>query len=386
MTPEQIAEIIKLAQENGILPRDHSDAIAAALNSQRPKIRLPGDNRELSQFARELGEILARHNLFRRDLTAVTVNAEKKRTDPINAEWLRTWAEDHVVCFKEKRFGQGADGHVIQVVKTMNMDTARGTLASPQFFRQLREIERVNPVRLPIMARDRRIELAPLGYCAQSRIFTLENEITYDEEMTLDRAIEIIRDLLSEFPFHDNGRSLAVQVAAMMTVFAVGLLPRTAPRPGFIYTANDSDAGKTLAAKVAIIPVLGRVNTRAFPRKEETRKVLDQLAMDGAVTILFDNVKGALGGEDIEAFMSAPRWSGRILGEKGGFDVENVTTCFFTGNESQPSRDMAQRCCSWSCFSNTSIRASERSAASSTIACSPATSCAAKFAPPSGPS
>lgn len=66
--------------------------------------------------------------------------------------------------------------------------------------------------------------------------------------------------------------------------------------------------------------------------------------MDGAVTILFDNVKGTLGGEDIEAFMSAPRWSGRILGEKGGFDVENVTTCFFTGNESQPTRDMAQRC------------------------------------------
>lgn len=269
MSPDEVAAILKLAQEQGILPMGNPDEVAAALNSQRPKIRLPGDNRELGQFAREVGEILARQDLFRRDLTAVTINVEKKRTDPIDAEWLRTWAEYHLVCFKDREFGSGSSARSIQVVKTMNVDTARGTLKSAQFFSQLREIERVNPIRMPITTRDGRLELAPLGYSAESRIFTLENPIVYDEEMTGDRAREVIRDLLGEFPFHDQGRSLSVQVAAMLTVFAVGILPRTAARPGFIYTANDSDAGKTLAAKVAIIPVLGRVNTRAFPERKK---------------------------------------------------------------------------------------------------------------------
>jgi len=98
MNPEEIAALLKLARENGINLMGAPEEIAAALNSQRPKIRLPGDNRELGRFAREVGEILSKRNLFRRDLTPVTVNTEKKRTDPVTAEWLRTWAEDHLVC------------------------------------------------------------------------------------------------------------------------------------------------------------------------------------------------------------------------------------------------------------------------------------------------
>jgi hypothetical protein len=226
----------------------------------------------------------------------------------------------------------------------MNVDTARGTLRSEQFLSQLREIDRVNPVRQPIMMPGDRIELAPVGYCPHSHVYTLENDIHYDEDMSLNDAVAIICDILSKFPFHDRGRSLAVQVAAMLTVFAVGLLPRTASRPGFIYTANDSDAGKTLLAKVAIIPVLGEVNVRAFPRREESRKALDQIAMDGEVIVLFDNVKGTLGGETMEAFISAPRWGGRVIGEKGGFKLDNVTTCFFTGNDAHPTRGMEERC------------------------------------------
>src|SRR5262249_21749510 len=159
--------------------------------------------------------------------------------------------------------------------------------------------------------RDGRIELAPIGYFNEERIYTLQSDVMFDETMDIERAKRVIHDLLCEFPFHDDGRSLAVQVAAMLTVFCACMLPKGAPRPGFNYTANDSDAGKTLAAKVAIIPIHGKANIRAMPRKDETRKVLDQLALDATTTIVFDNVRGTLGGEDIEAFMSAARWKGR---------------------------------------------------------------------------
>jgi hypothetical protein len=99
-----------------------------------------------------------------------------------------------------------------------------------------------------------------------------------------------------------------------------------------------------MLAKSAITPVTGEISERAFPRREETRKALDQLAVDGVPVVLFDNVKGRLGGEEIEAFMTSTRRSGRIIGEGGGFNVPNVTTCFFTGNDFEVTRDMCQRC------------------------------------------
>ena len=344
MSPEDIKRLEVFAAEKGILPLGSGDEIAAALNSSRPKVRLLGDDHELIFFAQECGEILRKNDFYRRDRTAVGINRERARLDAITPQALRSLTQRHIVFFKEKEIGNGSSARSIQIVKTMNVDTARGLLESWEFLDRLPEIDRVNPIRLPVLRRDGRIDLAPPGYLADARIFTLDEGVVYDEEMTFARAQEVIRELLCEFPWHDDGRSLAVQVAAMMTVFGACLIPTGAARPGFVYTANDSDAGKSLAAKVAIILTHGKANVRAFPRKEETRKVLDQLAMEAQTTVLFDNVKGTLGGEDIEAFMSAARWQGRILGEKGGFEVDNVTTCFFTGNESRPTRDMAQRC------------------------------------------
>ena len=345
MTPEEIAKLKQLAADNGILPLGGADEIAAALNSPRVKIALPGDERELIHFAEECGDELKKRDFYRRDRLPVGINREKARLDAVTPQALRSMAQKHIVFFKTKEVGNGSAARSIDIVKTMNVDTARGLLESWDFLDKLPDIERVNPIRMPVMRRDGRIDLAPPGYFSEGGIYTLDRDVVYDEEMTLERAKEVIGvELLGELPFHDAGRSLAVQVAAMLTVFGASLLPRGAARPGFIYTANAPDAGKSLAAKMAIIPVLGKANSRAMPRKEETRKVLDQIAMEAWTTVLFDNVKGTLGGEDIEAFMSAERWSGRVIGEKGGFEVDNVTTCFFTGNDSKPTADMQQRC------------------------------------------
>lgn len=344
MSPDEIAKLQRLAAENGILPLGGVEEIAAALNSQRPKIRLPGDNRELLHFAQDVGDELAKHDFYRRDRMPVGINRENARLDMISPQALRSMAQEHIVFFKAKEIGSGKDAATIEIVKTMNVDTSRGVLEAWAFVDKLPEIQRVNPIRLPVMRRDNRIELAPRGYFSEGRIFTLDGGVTYDETMTLERAKEVLLALLGEFPWHDDGRSLRVHIAAMLTVFGACLLPKGAKRPGFIYTANDSDAGKTLCATTAIIPVYGKLNLRGYPRKEEMRKVLDGLAQEAASAVLFDNVKGTLGGEDIEAFMSASRWTGRILGEKGMFEADNVTTCFFSGNEAKPTRDMMQRC------------------------------------------
>lgn len=345
MTPQEIQALTQLAREQGLLPMGAPDEIAAALNSQRPKIRLPGDNRELLHFAKEVADVLATRNLFRRDRAPVVVNPEKARLDAMTPQMLRSWSQDHIVYFKEKTVSSGDESRSIDIVKTMNVDTARGLIESWHFIDKLPEIERLNPVRLPVLRANGAIDLTPTGYFSETRTYTLDSGVEYDDGMSLEEAKSALAiELLGEMPYHDAGRSLRVHVGAMLTIFSAGLLPRRSTRPGFVFTANDSDAGKTLAAKMAILPIFGKLAGRGMPRKEETRKVLDQLAMEAAPIAFFDNVKGVLGGEDLEAFMSQTIWSGRVLGAPGGFEVENLTTCFFSGNDAKPTQDMMNRC------------------------------------------
>ena len=129
------------------------------------------------------------------------------------------------------------------------------------------------------------------GYFAEQGIYTIDDGVQYDETMTREQASEILNDLLKDFPFL-NQQSKAVAVAAMLTMFCATMLSKRALRPGFIYTANAPGAGKTLLCKFAIIPVVGTCSLRTLPRKDETRKVLDSLALDASTYILFDNIRG----------------------------------------------------------------------------------------------
>lgn len=344
MSPDEIERLKQLARDNGLMPELLGEDVQTVLNSTRPKIRLIGDQRELIHFAQEVGEVLRSKNLFRRDRTPVVVNHEKIRLDSMTPQALRSWAQRHIVFFKDKSMGEGDDKATITIVKTMNVDTARGLLESWEFLDYLPEIERLNPTRMPALLNDGRIELMPVGYFPEQRIYTMRDTAVIDETMTPAEANAFFDDLLSEFCFNDAGRSKAVVIASAMTMFGGGLLPHRALRPGFVLTANSPGAGKTLAAKIAIIPVAKSAAPRSMPRKEEMKKVLDVIAMDAATYVLFDNIKGTIGGEEIEAFITAPEWEGRVLGESTKFRVDNVATCFFTGNESKPTQDMQERC------------------------------------------
>lgn len=344
---DQVEMLKKMARERGLIPEllGSDDDLQRLLNSERQRIRLPGDNRELGHFAGEIGKIVKTRHLFRRDRTPVMVNHEKERLDIMTAEMLRTWVEMHLVCFKVK--GQKSESEdqptFIEIRRTMNLDTARGTLEALQFWMQLPEIKRINFTRLPVMTDDRGIELLKPGYFIEQGIYTLDDGLKIDLEMSSADAKEFIDDRLKDFPFPD-ARSRAVALAAMLTMFCATMLPKRALRPGFVCTANTAGAGKTLLMKMCIMPVSGSVSLRTLPRKEEAKKVLDIAAMEAANYILFDNIRGKITGEEIEAFITSPEWEGRILGESTKFRVENIATVFFTGNQSTTSADMQERC------------------------------------------
>jgi hypothetical protein len=323
-----------------LITKTENDTIQGQLESELPKIRLPGDNRLLSKFGDECGRILKSCGLYQRGGIAMIVNDERDGLEVITSSMLRTLVERHLVCYRVRKT---SGGKWIRFLRTMNADDALGVLNSKQFLSHLPKVDRIATTRLPIMRENNRIELLPNGYDAKSRTLTL-SQCEYDETLPLQKAIETIDDLYSEFPFADSGRSKAVAVAAAGGVYGMSLIDRKSLRPVFIIVANAEGAGKTLLAMCAISPTHGetRIDIILNDHTEIEKKLLSAL-IAARPYILFDNVKGHLNSPPLEAFTTSVRYSGRILGVSKMFDGENLMTVFITGNGCTISPDLRRR-------------------------------------------
>lgn len=320
------------AREAGILES------AGSLNGHEPEIKLPTQNRLHSTFVEETGQIIGKSGaLFRRALLPVIVNPKSKQLLTMTGQHFRTWAEQFVTFYRERV----VDEKPYRVPVTMKLDTACAILESHAFIFSLPEVRRLNPTRLPVIRLDGRCELLEPGYFSERGIFTLDDGIEYDLTMTCEQATKILRDYFKEYPL--NERSLACQIAAMLTPYCVCMITDNSRPPCFIYTANAPRAGKSMLAKWPNITLYGFAATRTLPRFEETRKVLDTIALQGDSYVIFDNIHGKIQGSEIEQFLASSFVSVRPLGQSVEVKLENNAVVFFTGNQLERSHDMADR-------------------------------------------
>ena len=305
----------------------------------KPALRLPGVGRPLGEFAAECGELLAEQNIFARKGCAFTLDPEGQKLEPATPTWLRSWAEKFVCCFKVKVTGSGE----IHLATTMTDDAARVVLQAPQFLERLRPVERFNPCRLPVLRPSGQIELLPEGYDRDSATYTAPGS-SYPLDTSIAEALAVVAEVYAEFPFaEDGGRSKAVAISALLTVFASGLMPVGATRPVFIFLANAEGTGKTTCARVAGI-AYGAVAAEAAPGDEpEWQKKILAVVIAGRHILLLDNVKGFLNSPSLEAYTSAALYGGRILGLSKQFEGEACATVLITGNRLTISPDMRRR-------------------------------------------
>ena len=314
----------------------------AAVNDPRPKIELPGANRLLSAFGEELGQLLAQRGFFVKDGVVVQPNTEGNGMDPVSGRGFRTAIEKHVVPFYQV---QGKGGAVIGFDRTLAKEDSESLLVCPQFIETLSVIRAVNNARFPVARDDGQVELLPEGYDAQSMIFTTRGGPDI-EDLGGSHGAQMLRILMEEFCFRedDRERALAVSAAAMLTLFNVHVLPRGTQRPGFIFSANSEGSGKSLLAKLAMIPRMGTAPTGTAPEtEEEMKKFVFSSLLAGSPVIFLDNVKRHLSSDGIESAMTASIVQGRILGQSRIVNVENMATVFITGNGATISADLRRR-------------------------------------------
>lgn len=299
----------------------------------------------LSGMAREIGGILSQNGVFVRQRTPLTISPDG-RLEEMSARRFRTYCEDHMVTFrwecpKPKTFERKP--------VTMTVESAASILEADQFLGRQRELGRVATVRQPVLRRDGSLELLPYGYDAAAQTMTMDTGVDFDQGLPMAEGVSVLRGLLREFPFTDrkpDGRSRneAIVVAGMLSMFCAPMMRPTARRMNFMFSSNSVGSGKTLLAQLCCITTVGLCDVQPVPETEENwRKILDTECLAGSSYILFDDCNGFFKSPILNAFLTAPTWSGRKMHSQSKFAVPKISTVFLTGNNLEVSPDVARR-------------------------------------------
>ena len=154
-------------------------------------------------------------------------------------------------------------------------------------------------------------------------------------------ALERLKHPLREFPFrNDNSRS--VVISAVLSGVIRGEL-RTCPLHGF--SAPVAGTGKTKLAEYVAAIVTGAmpnmISHTAYD--EEMEKRLFAILLRGCALVNIDNVSEPLSGDALCAMLTAPTFTGRILGASEMATVDTRMLMLATGNNLAVSGDLSRR-------------------------------------------
>lgn len=186
-----------------------------------------------------------------------------------------------------------------------------------------------------VLAPDGRVIATP-GYDEATGILLLPNGPlpVVPEQPTLADAQEAAATLLApfkDFPFKGEAHRAAL-LSAILTLFA--RLAFYGPAPLMLVEANTPGTGKGLLVTVIALIALGRPMTlMAYAdNDDEMRKRITSLMLGGDTAVVLDNVAGALGLPSLDAALTSPEWSDRVLGQSQKVSGPLTITWFATVN------------------------------------------------------
>jgi hypothetical protein len=212
---------------------------------------------------------------------------------------------------------------------------------------RVRQLEAV--VSHPVLLPDGNI-LAANGYDRRSRLFAaipVDLKISVPDRPSkgeLAEAVAALNDVIVDFPFQTSAHR-AAWFAGLVTPLA--WFAFSGPAPMFLIDGNVRGVGKGLLADAIALPVTGRrFSTMSYTNdKEELRKKITALAVEGEKMVLMDNLAGAVGNDVLDAALTSDRWKDRLLGGNRVYDGPLHLVWFATGNNTAIEADTGRRIC-----------------------------------------
>lgn len=164
------------------------------------------------------------------------------------------------------------------------------------------------------------------------------------DEVCNDDAIDaamVLRELLAGFPFATPVDE-SVAIAALLTAI---VRPMVANVPLFLITAPAAGSGKTHLTRV-----IGRLATGCDPAvmtyvddRDELRKRLLAVLLEGDPIVTIDNVDGDLAGAELCAVLTSTSYKDRQLGASQMVTVRNAALFLANGNNVAVRGDLGRR-------------------------------------------
>ena len=249
------------------------------------------------------------------------------------------------------RLSRSADFHEVGRQSISNclppMDVVRDIMATPPLEWLLPPLQGI--IESPALRADGTLIDHP-GYDVASRLFYAPDPALVlpgiPERPTRDdikSAINIVRDIIADFPFVDAA-SHANAIAAMLTPICRPAIK--GPTPLALFDATTQGTGKTLLSEVVSLIVSGREGTLfSAPHKaDEWRKQLTAVLLDGSAIVIIDNVNSRLDSPDLCKALTETIHGDRVLGLTKTIHLPVRCTWIATGNNLQLGGDMPRRC------------------------------------------
>ena len=347
VSDEILAKLVAAAKANGLdlgLAPDGSD-----IGDLAPVIAAVNLNRAPSEIAHETGLNLKDSGLYVYAENLVTVDGEGI-AKPMDSDRFRTWIDQFQLNYYKRRvITEGDEKKLGPPIKAgIKADVAKVILKSDDFIFHMPVIKRILPVRLPVWEKDKengtlRVRLLPYGYDQATQIFTQNTGIEYMDSWPLDQAVLYLRNLLKDFPYGDVGRSLSVQVSAMLTTFCQLLFAERDRFPMIYFNANQPGSGKSRLAEMCIYPVYGIAEPLTFSDNDEFTKKLDTWAQNPTAYAFLDDVSGLVKNNDLNRWITSPVWTFRYMHTQRTGSVYSQKLTLLTGNQATLSDDLTRR-------------------------------------------
>lgn len=206
-----------------------------------------------------------------------------------------------------------------------------------------REIEGVTA--MPLFRHDGELIDTP-GYDALTKMLyqpdpdlmlSVPEEPTHDEVLA---ATELIARPVAQFPFvseDDRANWFGMAFTPLLRYIAPG------PYKLGIIEAHQSGSGKGFLVGM-LSELHGGTLRGSLPDTEaEMRKTITTALMGAEGIVVFDNVRGKIGSQSLEALLTAKTWSDRLLGGNQNVTLTNDRLWVITGNNAAIGGDMARR-------------------------------------------
>lgn len=275
------------------------------------------------------------------DGSALARITDDARVQPVAKDWLVDHFERTAQFYAVKVRDDGTPVEHAQNAPTW----AAAAILAKDGERRLPRLDAT--ITAPTLRRDGSILSEP-GFDELSRLLLRVDSpdaIHITQAPTLAQAKEALAELWAPFrlfPLVDHV-DRGVVLAGILTGLVRASLPTA---PGFGFDAPTAGSGKTLLAQAIGALSLGAAPAALPPasaQDEETRKRLFSALRDGHRVLLWDNVREPLGNGAMDAFLTAPQFSDRILGKSEMATLPNRALFLATGNNLRLVGDTCRR-------------------------------------------